>query len=535
LTTPLAGIYTVQITDTLTGCVATDEVIVLEDTDLPSAIIYADPDSILDCTITSLTLSSDNEPDVVYSWNTVISQQIIIVEPGPVNLIAIDTISGCENTNQIVINDFLDYPLIDLDSPDTISCYEPSITIDGTGSQTGPNIVYNWLDQNNNLIPNQNGNTLLVDAGGWYYLQLTDEVNGCENIDSVFVESILTVPLSQGMQDISLFCGETSTTLDPSIIGSPADLLINWSTSNGNIVSGSTSLNPLVDASGNYIVTIQDATSGCITIDSVEVIINSDVPEFVIANVLPEECDGDEDGQIIISSVSGGTPNYSFSINGQNTNSTGQFSNLPSGLYNIEITDANGCQMDTVFTINPGINLELDLPSILQLVEGQGGLIQALTNVSVDDLSTIQWNPTGILSCDTCLTTTIQSTGDATFQLTIIHNNGCIATAVINIIVIPETKVFIPNAFSPNGDGMNDYFTLFANDQVVEILELSIFDRWGEHVFQQYNFEPNVPVIGWDGRFRGRKVPNGVYIYFAEIRFADGTTEIFRGDVTLLR
>ena len=455
------------------------------------------------------------------------------MEPGPVNLIAIDTISGCENSNQIQIFDFEDYPLIDLTPPDIISCFDPSIVIDGSGSQSGANIVYSWFDQNNNLIPGQNGNTLLVDAGGWYFFQSNDLVNGCENIDSVFVESILTVPLSQGMEDIGLFCGETSTILDPSIIGSSNNLEFNWSTTNGNIVSGATSPNPLVNASGTYMVTIQDMTSGCILEDEVEVIINEDIPESVLANVLPEECRGNEDGQIIISSVSGGTPDYTYSLNGQTTNTTGQFSDLATGVYNIEITDANGCQYDTTFIVDAGVDLELDLPSILQVIDGQGGVIQAITNVSLDDLTSIQWNPTGILSCDTCLTTSLVPTGNQTFQLTIVHTSGCIATAVIDVIVLPATNIFIPNVFTPNGDGFNDYFTLFSNDQVEEILELSIFDRWGEHVFQQFNFEPNVPAIGWDGRFKGKEMNPQVLVYFFEVRLANGDVKIFSGDVTI--
>ena len=97
------------------------------------------------------------------------------------------------------------------------------------------------------------------------------------------------------------------------------------------------------------------------------------------------------------------------------------------------------------------------------------------------------------------MTTTIETLDDQTFQLTIIDNNGCIAIAVINIIVLPQVRIYIPNAFSPNFDGYNDYFTLFSNDEVEEILEMSIFDRWGEHVFQRENFQPNDPILGWDG------------------------------------
>ena len=96
---------------------------------------------------------------------------------------------------------------MDINTPDPINCYNPEITIDASNSQTGINIIYNWFDGFNNLILNQNGNTLDVSTEGFYYLQLVDTLNGCENIDSVFIENLQQIPLSQGIEDVNLFCG----------------------------------------------------------------------------------------------------------------------------------------------------------------------------------------------------------------------------------------------------------------------------------------------------------------------------------------
>ncbi len=535
ITTSTEGIYILQLTDLVSGCTSTDQVEVFINTNLPSAVIYADPDNILDCVISSITLTSDNEPNIIYSWNSVIAPEYVVTEGSIVNLIAIDTITGCQNFNEITISDIQDYPFVVLDPPSPISCYEPNSLIDGSNSQQGVNIIYNWYDANNNLIVGQNENSLLVDNGGLYYLQLIDTLNGCENTDSVFVESLLNIPSSQALEDITLFCGETETNLNVTILSNTDNLEITWTTSNGNIISGTTTQNPLVDQPGTYTVSIQNLISGCIVTDDLNVVINTNIPQLINANIYDETCFEANDGLISIVNISGGEPPFTYNLNGNPTDNSGQFQNLSPGFYNILLTDSNGCTLEDNFIINPGINLELNLPEIIEILEGNTGIIQAIVNVPIDSLEYIQWAPPELLSCDTCLTTTIEAVDDQTFQLTIIDNNGCLAIAVINIIVLPKVKIYIPNAFSPNFDGYNDYFTLFANDQVEEILEMSIFDRWGEHVFKKENFQPNEPIIGWNGRFKGEDMNSAVFVYIFKVKLKDGSTRVFSGDVTLMK
>ncbi len=95
--------------------------------------------------------------------------------------------------------------------------------------------------------------------------------------------------------------------------------------------------------------------------------------------------------------------------------------------------------------------------------------------------------------------------------------------------------VFVPNAFSPDGDGVNEFFTLFTNDNALEIKTLNVYDRWGEHLFLGQNLPPNLESRGWDGTFRGEKMMPGVYVFTAEILFEDGAVRVFSGDVNLVR
>ena len=92
---------------------------------------------------------------------------------------------------------------------------------------------------------------------------------------------------------------------------------------------------------------------------------------------------------------------------------------------------------------------------------------------------------------------------------------------------------YIPNTFTPNGDGFNDYFTLYANDAVRIIKRLQIFDKYGEFVFNAENIPPSVEKLGWNGTLRNKPFLSDVFVYRIEVEYADGKTEVFVGDVTI--
>jgi gliding motility-associated-like protein len=96
--------------------------------------------------------------------------------------------------------------------------------------------------------------------------------------------------------------------------------------------------------------------------------------------------------------------------------------------------------------------------------------------------------------------------------------------------------VYIPNIFSPNGDGENDEFTIFADQKaVVNIHYLQVYSRWGELLWERHDFPPNDVSLGWDGTFQGLPMNPAVFVYQAELEFIDGRKELFKGDVTLER
>ena len=96
-------------------------------------------------------------------------------------------------------------------------------------------------------------------------------------------------------------------------------------------------------------------------------------------------------------------------------------------------------------------------------------------------------------------------------------------------------RFFAPTAFSPNQDGANDVFYINGGPEVAGIEKLSIYDRWGGRVFEVENIPASVRSVGWDGKFNGRGLNAGTYLWVAEILFIDGERINFSGDFVLMR
>ena len=121
------------------------------------------------------------------------------------------------------------------------------------------------------------------------------------------------------------------------------------------------------------------------------------------------------------------------------------------------------------------------------------------------------------------------------YSTTVIDSSGCRATDEVRVRVDQQRPIYIPTAFSPNGDGYNDVFYIGAGSNVVQIDELYIFGRWGEQVFFKQSFQPNDALEGWDGVFSGRVMEPGVYVYYIKVTFIDGQEIVYKGGVTLVK
>jgi gliding motility-associated-like protein len=119
--------------------------------------------------------------------------------------------------------------------------------------------------------------------------------------------------------------------------------------------------------------------------------------------------------------------------------------------------------------------------------------------------------------------------------VTVTDENGCTHSDDIHIDVFIDRDLYVPNIFSPNGDQVNDYFTITSGSGLKEIEELTIFDRWGNLVYQQFHFQADDQSAAWDGRMRDKMLNPGVYVYKLKVIYVDDRHETRFGDITLVR
>ena len=151
------------------------------------------------------------------------------------------------------------------------------------------------------------------------------------------------------------------------------------------------------------------------------------------------------------------------------------------------------------------------------------------------DVMTWSWLPAANLSCTDCPNPAATLTFAQTYTVSVVDSNNCSDTASILINTIcKEENYFFPNTFSPNGDGVNDYFYPRGTG-LYNIQSLTIFNRWGQMVFQRKNFPANSETMGWDGTFDGKPAPMDAYVYIAEVICSNAQVVAIHGNVTLVR
>jgi gliding motility-associated-like protein len=146
-----------------------------------------------------------------------------------------------------------------------------------------------------------------------------------------------------------------------------------------------------------------------------------------------------------------------------------------------------------------------------------------------------EWTPTKNLSCQTCPEPVAAVKTDVTYRVKVTSVYGCVSTDTIQIKAFcTDAQVFIPNAFSPDGDGINDQL-MVRSQGISSIRHFRIFNRWGEIVFERSNFPPNDMAYAWDGRIRGVIGAPEVYVYTSDVVCDDGTTYTYKGNITLIK
>lgn len=250
------------------------------------------------------------------------------------------------------------------------------------------------------------------------------------------------------------------------------------------------------------------------------------------------DCFDQTTGSIRVTAIRNGYPPYAVFMNGVLGNNTGLFSGLLSNTeHALLVIDRYGCQLDSnAYLPGPPI-LTLDMGENTTITLGESVRVVPITNFAVADYD---WSSdqteipcTTVPDCEQLNWTPSLS---QRVYLTATDAQGCTISDTLQVAVIADYSLYIPNVFSPNSDGVNDFFTVLGPEpRVVGIRRLQIFDRWGQLLYDGTDLPANSPATGWNGKAKGQDVAEGVYLYQVEVAFLNGRTRTFTGDVAVVR
>ncbi len=538
------GLYTFIVTDASNNCTAQDNVLV--DLDITDPIANINGTGALNCVEQSLVLDATGSVpfgNLSFEWiaNTgniasgADTPNPEIDEPGIYSVIITNLTNGCTNTASITVLEDVEIPNAAISDPDELTCLIPEVMLDAVNGSGSGNYAYFWTSiPSDGIVSGANTLNPLVNQAGTYVLNILDLDNGCDNNVSVEVDEDIETPDAFASADDELDCITEFVQLSGE--GSSVGTEYSYEWQGPGIVGGTFDLESTANAAGNYELIVTNVLNGCTETAIVAVGENTDMPTGLDLLVNPPPCFGDP-GSVEIMAVQGGTEPYLYSLDGgANFYDITLFDLLDPGTYDVVVQDAIGCEYEEIVFVPETPELIISLGDDLIINLGEEGQLDAIVNIPEFLIDTVMWSPGQWLSCTDCLSPVASPLNEITYTVTVVNENGCEVTDQITLRVRKDLDVYIPNVFTPNGDGLNDVFMIFAGDNKVEIINsFQIFDRWGELVFEDYGFQPNDPAHSWDGTLRGEPMNPAVFVYWAEITFIDGQKILFKGDVTLVR
>ncbi len=538
------GSYVLRITDPANGCTDSDTIIVFLDRNPPDIQITGPEGFTLTCTLNSLVLDASatipgTGSALRFQWfgapgsisGSADSSSIRVSGVGFYRLIAEDVNNGCRDTTLVQIGGNFDAPTVSIASPLPITCARTTVELLGLSFPSDSFIRYQWI------LPS--GDTILAAASSWmadipglYRLLAEDTRNGCRGTASQLISQDVLPPLAVIAPPDTIDCGHPSISLNGAASRGRGMLSYQWTGPPGGILGGAGTPEVSVAQPGAYSLILTDAFNGCRDTAEVQVVqLSAPITGLALETFAPS-CRGDADGEILLAEIQGGTGPYTVAFNGGSPSNTRSFTYLPAGIYPLRIRDALGCSFDTVAVLQDPALLTVDLGPDRFIQLGDSIRLEALTNLPVMQY---RWAPSALFIHPEDNVQMVRPQENTTYQVTVIDENGCTATDWITVWVNTERLFFVPNAFSPNGDGHNDKFVIFGGPAVKAVHTLKIFDRWGNMVFSRNEFQPNDPSLGWDGTFGGKSLNPSVFVVIAELELWNGRLEQYKGELTLLR
>ncbi len=497
----IAGTYSVIVIDN-NGCSSTSLVTITEPTNVSVSYNTISNISCYGESNGSISINvSGGTPSYSYLWsNALINDTINNLTAGIYNLTITDS-NNCTYNSSVTVTEPTQITATFTSS--NITCFGLNNGT-ATANVNGGTAGYNYLWDNSST--SQTTNNLLA---GIHSVTITD-ANSCQLVSTVNISEPQQLNLTTTQTEVLCF-SENNGTSTAYVSGGSNIYTYFWNP------TGQTTQTAIGLSTGNYSITVTDS-NGCSTSQS----ININQPSLLtstLSSVQNSLCNGESTGNATFLAT-GGTPNYSYLwSNGQNTSTA---INLHAGIYNITISDSNNCT-----TTN---NVTITEPAILS----DTGIIAINQSTNLGYINIIVSNgsfPYSYLWSNNDTTENIYNLNSGTYIVTITDVNQCFTIDTFDIF-IPILPIKIPTAITPNSDNTNDDFEILHIDQYSTIT-LEIFNRWGDKLFyfSGSGIEYSNKASRWNGKFKGKDLPMGGYVYILKIN----GLEPLNGIVSIIR
>ncbi len=518
----VAGSYTVTVSDA-NACTHSRVVLVSQ----PDAISIQSTVNPIPCfgmsTAAITVITSGGVAPYVYAWNTGSVSNSISSLPTGIYSVSITDAHNCtfDTVYTITQPTALQASVV---FPDTI-CIGQAAQLSATVSGGTPSYSYQWStsDTSSSISVNPAFTSN-------YGLTVTD-ANGCDRVISTIPVPVYpALSLSISASEDSICEGESTVLTAYAGGGNGGPYTYTW---NANPLPGNT-FTSTPDSSFLYMVSVSDAC----TVTEPQAQQYVVVHPLPLVNFTPLKAEGCNPVTVQFVSTtqttSGSVYSWDFGDNSQAAGGSVSHTYTQDGSYDVylHVIDKYGCEnaltQNNVVTVYPlpvaFFNSDPQEVSILhpivQFINGSTGAISAHWDFGDGTANTYDWSPEHIFG----------DTGRYKVELIAISNEGCVDTFYNEIIVKGETTFYVPNGFTPNGDGDNESFTGYGIG--VERADFFIYDRWGKLVFQSNSLEK-----GWNGRYQnnGDECPEGTYVYLFKIFNGLPAPQEYSGRVTLVR
>jgi gliding motility-associated-like protein len=494
------------------------------------------------CTVSD-TVTITYQPQQITTIDTLICSGAFIVAGGQnftasaQDTIVLQDYRGCDSL--IIVDIEVVVPGLTFTPPEILNCQTTEVILQGAASYSGGDQVYTWYDPHGTVLgSSNNGMPIFITEPGSYLLEweVLSNKGSCSASQIVVVSQDTISPVAIAGPDVMLTCNQQSVGLSGN--GSSSGPLFNYSWVNldGQDPVPADQLAVTASEAGRYVLQVRNSSNFCTSTDTMILLNNSTVVAGIEWAITPPFCE-EASGKMEITNIGSGTAPFFYELekpDGSTSNGGPLFSGLVPGDYTIKVTDVNGCSSIVDFAIPGVIQPGFSLPIGLSGTGSNPLIIQPQLDFPDSLVLEYLWSAsTFTLSCPECPVTEVSGLGDGMLRLCLNLVGGCSICEETFIQFDVPQFLFLPTAFSPNGDGINDVFQPFpAANAIRNFNRFDIYDRWGGMIYMWKDNGPNA-IPAWDGRAGGKWMDPGVYVFVLEAELVDGSSYHWKGEIFL--